>query len=252
MPYEEPRETARGKSIGPLDIQHLQRQHRPQSHKRAHVTKVEKMQPRIIGGTETADGTYPFFTRVDAGEFPYCGGALVAPDVVLTAGHCFINDLSVVVNGYNRFGDVEVDQYRRQVDTELRHPDFNQTTFANDVMLLKLTTAVFNIDFTSLNFDDLSPQTGVSLTVIGLGNIDEDGESTNRLREVTVDVVDSQLCNDNYATVGLGPVRDDIMICAGAPEQGARDACQGDSGGPLIGEDGSIVGIVSWGVGCGR
>ena len=38
------------------------------------------------------------------------------------------------------------------------------------------------------------------------------------------------------------------MICAG--EEG-KDACQNDSGGPLT-KDGEIIGIVSWGSGCGR
>lgn len=40
------------------------------------------------------------------------------------------------------------------------------------------------------------------------------------------------------------------MICAGAIDP-ARDACQGDSGGPLVANK-HLVGIVSWGEGCGH
>jgi trypsin len=39
------------------------------------------------------------------------------------------------------------------------------------------------------------------------------------------------------------------MVCAGGAEN--EDACNGDSGGPLVGDDGILLGVVSWGIGCG-
>ena len=38
----------------------------------------------IIGGEVAAAGDYPYFTHYDT---PGCGGAIIAPDVVLTAAH---------------------------------------------------------------------------------------------------------------------------------------------------------------------
>ena len=50
----------------------------------------------------------------------------------------------------------------------------------------------------------------------------------------------------------------DSMICAGV-EQGGKDSCSGDSGGPLVQWDdeakrgkATLIGIVSWGHGCGQ
>lgn len=38
----------------------------------------------IVGGQEARRGKYPYFVLINDG----CGGSLIAPDIVLTAGHC--------------------------------------------------------------------------------------------------------------------------------------------------------------------
>jgi secreted trypsin-like serine protease len=38
----------------------------------------------IIGGKAATKGDYPYFAHFDS---PGCGGTLIAPDIVLTAGH---------------------------------------------------------------------------------------------------------------------------------------------------------------------
>ena len=44
----------------------------------------------------------------------------------------------------------------------------------------------------------------------------------------------------------------DTMMCA-AGQKPKKDACQGDSGGPLYDSDNNtLVGLVSWGLGCAR
>lgn len=72
------------------------------------------------------------------------------------------------------------------------------------------------------------------------------------LNQVYVPVISNTQCNDESWYNGLVT---EYMMCAGFAD-GGRDACQGDSGGPLLTLEPSnrycIVGIVSWGFGCGQ
>ena len=135
--------------------------------------KEFNIEPRIIGGSNVVDpNLYPFFTRVDTSGFPYCGGSLVAPDVVLTAGHCLTSDdeLSVIVNGTDIYSSNGPFRYERDVEYSRRHPYFDPITYDNDVLLLKLSSPVSEVQVVSINFDEGNPQPGDDLTVMGLGN----------------------------------------------------------------------------------
>lgn len=211
--------------------------------------------PRIVGGSEVARDKYPYFVRVDKNGYPACGGSLVAPDVVLTAGHCqmpSMKQLSVVVNGYHDKEKVNGDQHSRQVEQMAIHPDYRKNgIYYNDVMLLKLNRPVYDVPFVELNLDVDRPSVNEEVTVMGLGALVEGGGYPDTLMAVKVGVVDFDECYASYASANLGPLKRDTMVCAGQ-RKGKRDSCQGDSGGPLINRKGEQVGVVSFGLGCGR
>jgi trypsin len=60
-----------------------------------------------------------------------------------------------------------------------------------------------------------------------------------------VPIVGREACQEQYPEYTIT----DTMICA-AEEEGGQDSCQGDSGGPIVDEAGTLIGIVSWGIGC--
>ena len=213
------------------------------------------LQPRIVGGSSVVRGKYPYFVRVDKNGWPACGGSLVAPDVVLIAGHCQMEspkELTVVVNGYHDNQEVNRDQRFRGVKQIVVHPGFHKdSVFYDDMMLLKFDKPVYDIPLVELNRESDRPWSGEEVTVMGLGALTEDGSYPDTLQAVKVGVIDYQTCNSSYARANLGPLTDENMLCAGQ-RTGLKDSCQGDSGGPLIDWRGFQVGIVSFGLGCGR
>jgi trypsin len=193
---------------------------------------------RIVGGTNAAAGAYPFFVQGDG-----CGGSLIADDIVLTAAHCagaFDGEVYVGPNQqYSTAGGAE----RIAVQAEVPHPNYNSNTEAYDFMLLKLARPVSNPNLkpVPLNRNGSNPAPSDVLTVIGFGATSENGNGSNQLKQVNVDAISYNTCNQQYG----GDIINELMLCAGVTG-GGKDSCQGDSGGPIFNADGEQVGVVSW------
>lgn len=115
-----------------------------------------------------------------------------------------------------------------------------------DIMLVKLSEPVLDVDLVELNFDRNVPADGDPVTVIGFGDTEPDGTFSSILLETQVEVVPFFDCNSYF-----GAIVDELMICAGT-ETGGRDSCQGDSGGPLFTDSKVQIGVVSFGDSCGQ
>ncbi|EMP33382.1 Transmembrane protease serine 4 [Chelonia mydas] len=122
----------------------------------------------------------------------------------------------------------------------------------NDIALVKLTSPLSISDTVKpicLPFFDEELPSHAPLWVTGWGYTEQDGTLSKSLQQAQIKLIDSNTCNalDAYQ----GDISD-TMICAGLMEGGV-DTCQGDSGGPLTYNPGhwQVVGIVSWGHGCG-
>jgi trypsin len=216
---------------------------------------------RIVGGEEAADGEFPWqvsLRQIGAiGATHFCGGSVINTDWVLTAAHCCAGQTPAfmhVVAGGIKLNANEGEEQRVDIETIIGHPDYDSSDLTNDICLLKLKTPLEWTDFVqpiALPAPMEETEADTECTVTGWGTLSEGGLNLpNVLHKVNVPIVSDEDCNASYQSSGISVTAS--MICAGLPD-GGKDSCQGDSGGPFIhSENQSLLGIVSWGIGCGR
>ena len=212
------------------------------------------IQPQIVGGQTVPDGKYPFMAALeiqDAGDSFLCGGTLIDPDSVLTAAHCIVGADSVdVAVGRTVLSSRSQGQERRATDAFIPLNYDGSSDDRYDAAVLKLVepvTGITPIKLATARQDGLE-EPGRNLTVAGWGTTSEGGNTSDRMREVSVPVVSDAKAREAYGSRSYFP---NLMVAAGVK---GKDSCQGDSGGPLFkpGTTRTQVGIVSFGKGCAR
>ena len=108
--------------------------------------------------------------------------------------------------------------------TEIKHPNYNGNTMANDFALVFLNRGTTEkVDFVKLNQDESYPAAGSTSRAMGWGTTSSGGSSSNQLREVNLPVISNQECDTRYPSE---PIFNN-NICTFQP---GKDSCQGDSG----------------------
>jgi secreted trypsin-like serine protease len=195
------------------------------------------------------------FGGMRAGQF--CGGVVVGPHTVLTAAHCLgeevlgsplVRDLKVIAGRTDLFSDKGREISVRGIWV---NPGYDRHSKSGDFAVLKLAeplarTAVIGMAAAG----DPAYKAGTEATVYGWGDTTGFGSYAHSLRAARVHVLPDTLCRRAYPATSDGTYTAKTMVCAGEV-RGGRDACQGDSGGPLV-AGGRLIGLVSWGSGCGR
>ncbi|KAJ6669201.1 hypothetical protein lerEdw1_008010 [Lerista edwardsae] len=216
--------------------------------------------PKVIGGKMGRKGDSPWQVMLSSemGRFK-CGAVLIHPSWVLTAAHCVV--------GHNRVRLKFGKYFRRQkeeseqiiiADKLFPHENYSATTSDNDIAMLHLThPVIFNkyilpICLPTKNLAEQELMTeGTTTIVTGWGSQSEHNYSnySSVLRYIEVPVAPRNDC--------INAMQNDVsdnMLCAGIKGD-RRDSCEGDSGGPMVTQFKNtwfLVGLVSWGEGCGN
>jgi trypsin len=214
----------------------------------------------VVGGSDAANGEFPSVTEVVIAKGFLCTGTLIAPDTVLSAGHCgsitggagvaspaaYPPQLIDVYIGSNKPGQGE----RVPVQRVTTHPDYFLGA-GYDIVLLKLSRASTKTPTpVSGSAEEALWAPTTMETIAGFGATEEGGDLPDTLQKAQVPVTTDAYCADAYDSFEAIS-----QICAGYPEGGV-DTCQGDSGGPMFGRTAAgalrVVGATSYGEGCAR
>ena len=190
---------------------------------------------RIVGGKETDRNFYPWMVALIFNSDQFCGGTLISPRWVLTAGHCTdgADEVRLLLGAHNIRAMQE--DGRKEVVSRviIPHPEFNLMFLTNDIALVQLPEPIEFEDkirpiCLPTKSESVETLEDLDTLVTGWGipadNVDD---LSPVLREANVRTITNLECEIEFPTV-VTPTN----ICISGEE--GRATCNGDSGGPLL------------------
>ncbi|KAJ2794502.1 serine protease [Coemansia guatemalensis] len=196
--------------------------------------------PRVIGGKPAGANEFTSTAYIEmydgTSNGGICTGSLIAPNVVLTAGHCtYIDETSKFTASEFQVGfthtmpDPMVLFKGYSVSKVITHPKFSMYDLVDDIALLILKDSIPSSVAPTIKIYDGEFYLETPLRAAGFGVTDplNDTSVPTELMAVDLGVGKSSLCSRNSDTY-----TPKTQICTDGTE--GKDTCQGDSGGPLV------------------
>jgi trypsin len=213
---------------------------------------------KIVGGTVCIVGDHAWIVELRYNGGFICGASLINTFWVATAAHCTDRQTASLFSlriGLHNRNSPESWVQTRSLSKFVQHPSYASSTTNNDITMMKMSSSVaFRNEIVPICIPHQSTinYVGQSAIASGWGATASGGAAQTTKRCVTLPIISQTTCAANLRPY---TVFEATMICAANVGDGL-DTCQGDSGGPLVTThpDGRyyLVGITSWGVGCGN
>jgi len=239
--------------------------------------KESNLTDRIVGGSEVMPNSIPWQVAlvVKKDKEFICGGTILCPKFVMSAGHCAHPDPNqlMIVAGKHDFNKDEESESEHAIKNIHLHPEFkNHFHYQdNDFAIVELSEPIALREEAKALFlprpTDTEFGEETKFLVSGWGAMEtgilEHGGLSKVLNSVTLPWISDDDCKEAYKDPKKFDPKEepaqfrvsDSNICAGVLGKGKIDACKGDSGGPLAWIDPEtdevkLIGAVSFGFGC--
>ena len=202
----------------------------------------------VFHGSPVGAGEAPWFVQLTT-RGPICGGALIAPDRVLTAAHCVQgadpDRVSVRLNGVRHpWRGARFPTTYREISSPVDPQDPHASGTIDDLAVIQLTTPI--TDVPTLPLAQPSPTPGEATLTIGTGRTGPSPAGGSKVPLGASQLVSGD-CPSAYGARLFHPAQ---HLCTLDPTPNHAQSCAGDSGSPvMVQRNGAwaVAGVVTWG-----
>ncbi|KAJ8973180.1 hypothetical protein NQ317_007156 [Molorchus minor] len=211
---------------------------------------------RIVGGEDATSGQYPYVVSltfcVGNSCQHACGGALISPSWIASAGLCITQMPSQgsykAIAGITNLDDSNEERQERRISHAFLVPDFDGGAGPHDLAIFKTTTPfVYNSLIQAVRLVTAGSIYSGDAQLLGWGSTGGAVSPImpNTLQTSTVPILTYDQCKNALDSLfNSHPLDESANTCTG-PLTGAVSACTGDMGGPLV-QNNILMGVVSW------
>lgn len=193
---------------------------------------TEQLRRLVVGGQNIQEGRYPYFVSIDKNNGVIVSGALIAPDIVLSAGHIALDNMENLTLKVGPYAVHENESFAEVIPVErwFVPPEWRQTFdgtfFTNDYIILKLAGKSSHQPI-KINNDPEVPHPNTPVILMGLGwtepHLLSPASIVQEAELLVISNVECENTSDPSRGLTYSGMIDASMLCTTAPPNTTRD-----------------------------